>query len=245
MPSINIILTPAEFQYYPIDTNEPVIVIIDIFRATSTIVTALAHGARSVIPVQTIEEAKVFKAKGYLVAGEKNGIPVPEFDFGNSPSEFTNDKVKDKDLVITTTNGTEAIQVAQQHKGDIVIGSFLNLNAVAEYIIQQNKNVIMLCAGWKNRFNLEDFVFAGSLTYHLYNTQLFHLDSDSALLGYLTFDRSKRKLKEFLNMASHKKRLENLKLEGDIDFCLSVNKYPIVPVLTGQQIVLKKCVQAF
>lgn len=233
---INIILTPAEFQYYNITTSENIIVVIDIFRATSTIVTALANGANSVIPVAGIEEAKQYKQKNFLVAAEKNGIPIEGFDFGNSPLEFLCDKIKHKDIVITTTNGTQAIQTARNY-GEIIIGSFLNLNAVANYILQKQSDVIMLCAGWKNKFNLEDFVFAGSLTYQLYASQQFILDSDSALLGYLTFDRSRRKLKEFLNMASHKKRLENLHLEEDIDFCLTLNKYDIVPQLIEDKIV--------
>jgi 2-phosphosulfolactate phosphatase len=239
MPKINIVLTPAEFEYYNFQSNDAVIVVIDIFRATSTIVTALANGAKSIIPVSTIEEAKQYKLSGYLVAGEKNGIPVNGFDFGNSPLEFLNEKIKDKEIVITTTNGTHAIKIAQG-KGEIIIGSFLNLKSIADYVIAKNKDVIMLCAGWKNKFNLEDFVFAGSLTYQLYATHHFELDSDSALLGYLTFDRSRRKLKEFLNMASHKKRLENLNLEQDIDFCLTIDKYPVVPIFSEGKIVLPK-----
>ncbi|RME15134.1 MAG: 2-phosphosulfolactate phosphatase [Bacteroidetes bacterium] len=236
MPDINIILTPAEFEYYNITSTDNIIVVIDIFRATSTIVTALANGAASVIPVSHVNDALKYKNNNYLVAAEKNGIPIPGFDFGNSPLEFLNSAIKGKHIVITTTNGTQAIQVAK-NKGEIIIGSFLNLNAVAEYIISQNKNVIMLCAGWKNKFNLEDFVFAGSLTHYLYSTQTYTLASDSALLGYLTFDRSRRKLKEFLNMASHKKRLENLNLDADIDFCLTLNKYPIVPKLVNEKII--------
>jgi len=238
MPLINIILTPAEFEYYNISTNDNIIVVIDIFRATSTIVTALANGAKSVIPVSSIDEARRLKANGFLIAGEKNGIPIDGFNFGNSPLDFINvEKIKNKDIVITTTNGTQAIQVAK-NKGQIIIGSFLNLNAVADYVLQQNKDLVLLCAGWKNKFNLEDFVFAGSLTHYLYSTKKYELDSDSALLGYLTFDRSRRKLKEFLNMASHKKRLENLNLEADIDFCLTINKYPIVPKLVNDKIIL-------
>ncbi len=237
MPCVNIILTPAEFEFYGIHQCDNIIVIIDIFRATSTIVTALANGAASIIPVASIEEAQFYKSKNYLVAGEKNGVPVEGFDFGNSPLEFLDKSIQGKEIVITTTNGTQAIQIAK-NKGEIIIGSFLNLNAVVEYIIAQNKNVILLCAGWKNKFNLEDFVFAGSVTHFLYVQHHYALDSDSALLGYLTFDRSRRKLKEFLNMASHKKRLENLNLDSDVDFCLSLNKYAIVPKLIEDKIVV-------
>ncbi len=237
MPCVNIILTPAEFEFYGIHQPDNIIVIIDIFRATSTIVTALANGAASIIPVASIEEAQFYKSKNYLVAGEKNGVPVEGFDFGNSPLEFLDKSIQDKEIVITTTNGTQAIQIAK-NKGEIIIGSFLNLNAVVDYIIAQNKNVLLLCAGWKNKFNLEDFVFAGSVTHFLYAQYHYTLDSDSALLGYLTFDRSRRKLKEFLNMASHKKRLENLNLDSDVDFCLSLNKYAIVPKLMEDKIVV-------
>lgn len=239
MPDINIVLTPAEFDYYDFTSSDNVIVVIDIFRATSTIVAAMANGAASVIPVRSIEEAFYYKEKGFLIAGEKNGVPIPGFDFGNSPLEFLTNKIKDKDIVLTTTNGTQAIQKAK-NKGEIIIGSFLNLNSIAKYLIEKKQNVIMLCAGWKNKFNLEDFVFAGSLTHLLLSQKPseFFLDSDSALLGYLTFDRSRRKLKEFLNMASHKKRLENLNLDKDIDFCLTLNQYDVIPLFLNEKITL-------
>ncbi len=236
MPTIDIVVSPAEFPYY--ECKNHIVVVIDIFRATSSIVTAFANGAQSMIPVKSIEEAHTYKQKGYLVAGERNGIPIEGFDFGNSPLDFTKEKVLDKNIVITTTNGTQAMEMAKQKGNEVIVGSFLNINAVIKYLVQSNKNVTLFCAGWKNKFNLEDYVCAGMLAHHLYTEHHFELNSDAALLGYLVFDRSKKKLKEFLNMSSHKKRLENSDLDKDIDFCLQQSICNVVPVLKKDALVL-------
>ncbi len=137
-------------------------VIIDILRATSAICTAFENGAASIIPVATIEEARIYKSKGYLVAAERDGYVLDFADFGNSPFNFTREKVAGKTIVYSTTNGTGIINQAS-NAGNIVIGSFLNLSSLVRWISDRDKNVILFCAGWKNRFNLEDTLCAGAI----------------------------------------------------------------------------------
>src|ERR1041384_917881 len=152
----------SPFLYPVYKDDESIVVIIDILRATSAICIAFEHGAEKIIPVATIEEAKEYKAKGFLVGAERDGKSVAGFDFGNSPYDFSSEKVVGKTIILTTTNGTQAIDVA---KGayKIVVGSFLNIDALCNFLAEEKRNVLLLCSGWKNKFNLEDALFAGAV----------------------------------------------------------------------------------
>jgi 2-phosphosulfolactate phosphatase len=157
---IEVCLSPALLPYYHF--NESIVVVIDIFRATSSICYGFDNGAKQIIPVASVEECKQYKHNGNLFAAERNGEVVEGFDFGNSPFSYTREKVEGKTIVLTTTNGTHAIQqVKDSHR--VIIGSFLNKNAVCNWLKEQDQNVLLLCAGWKNKFNLEDTLFAGAV----------------------------------------------------------------------------------
>ena len=159
--------SPKQFDLYQWDFS--IVVAIDVLRATSAICTALHHGVEKIIPVSTLEEAFEYKRQGYHVGAERNGEIVEGFEFGNSPFSYMDDKYKGKTLVLTTTNGTRAINIASKtHK--VVAGSFLNLDALADWLIEQDDNVLLLCSGWKDKFNLEDTVCAGALTESLLAT---------------------------------------------------------------------------
>jgi hypothetical protein len=116
-------------------------------------VTAFQYGATAIIPVSTIKEAKAYKADGFLAGGERNGEVVDGFAFGNSPFSYMSDEIKGREIALTTTNGTRAIAIAAKQADSIAIGAFLNLSALAQWLIPQGKDVIILCAGWKDRFN--------------------------------------------------------------------------------------------
>src|SRR5690606_5589350 len=137
-------------------------VIIDIFRATSSICYGIHNGAEAIIPVSTIDECLSFKGNGSLLAAERDGAVVEGFDFGNSPFSYTAEKVEGKTVVLTTTNGTRAIQLSKDAK-QVVVGSFLNLSALCDWLIQQEDSVVLVCAGWKANFSLEDSLFAGAV----------------------------------------------------------------------------------
>lgn len=207
------------------------------FRATSAMVTAFQHGAKSFIPVSTIEEAKAYKDEGFLAGGERNGEVVDGFDFGNSPFSYQSDLINGREIALTTTNGTRAINIAEQSSEIVLIGSFLNLQALADHIQTQGKNVVIFCAGWKNRFNMEDSLFAGALTNLLLNSGKFKSDCDSANASSLVYRTGRRNLMSFLESCSHRKRLGHLNLEKDVEYCLQRDITDVIPVLMKGKLV--------
>ena len=148
--------------------------LVDILRATTTICTAVGNGVEAIIPVASHEEARQLKAEGYLVASEKDGVQLDFADFGNSAFSFTRDAIGGKTLVYCTTNGTRTLEIAKG-ASNIVIGAFINISAVTEWLAGQQKDVVILCSGWKNKFCLEDTLFAGALTERLLDTGLFQV----------------------------------------------------------------------
>ncbi len=221
-------------QSYPLFHNpESVVVVIDVLRASSAITTAFYNGVAKMIPVATVEEAKEYKENGFLVAAERNGEIVEGFDLGNSPFGYMNAKVKGKTIAITTTNGTLAISVARQaHK--VVIGSFLNLDTVVEFLKKEKRDVLFLCAGWKNKFNLEDTLFAGAVAEQLIYKYDFKSACDSTIAAMELYKLAKHDLFGFLGNSSHRNRLEKLDLERDIKYCLTPNQCPVIPVMEGK-----------
>ena len=214
-----------------------IVVVIDIFRATSAIVTAFYNGVSKMIPVATVEEAREYQSNGYLAAAERDGEVIEGFELGNSPFGYMNNKIKGKIIAISTTNGTQAIE-ASRKASKIVIGSFLNLDVLCEYLIAQKKNVILLCAGWKNRFNLEDTIFAGAVVEKLTSgANSYSLECDSAIAARHLYNLAKDNLFDFLEDSSHRKRLAKLDLERDIKYCLTPNQCPVIPVMEGKYLV--------
>jgi len=200
-----------------------------VLRATSAICTALHHGVERMIPVAGLDEARKYKDLGYLVAAERNAVKQEGFDFGNSPFHYMDEQVKGKTIVISTTNGTQAIEAAKD-ASVIAIGSFLNLSALAEWILPQERDVIILCAGWKNKFNLEDSLFAGALANKLIDSGNFSTMCDSTIAAGYLYERASDDLYGFLEYSSHRKRLKNLHLEDDIRYCLSTDIMQTIPV---------------
>jgi 2-phosphosulfolactate phosphatase len=223
--------SPHLYSIYRDDNS--IVVVIDIFRATSAICVAFHHGAAKMIPVASIAEAAEFKKQGFLAGAERDAMKVEGFDFGNSPYDYMGDHVKGKTIALTTTNGTQAIDAAKDAY-KVVIGSFLNIDALCDWLIQQDRNVTLLCSGWKNKFNLEDALFAGAVTEQLAEkSDKYKLGDGCLALKYL-FQIGKENPVKFLNYASHKERLAKLGLKRDIKFCLTLNYTDVVPVLDGR-----------
>lgn len=224
-------------QSYPLFHNpNAIVVVIDVLRATSAITTAFFHGVSKMIPVATIEEAQKYKENGFLVAAERNGELVEGFDLGNSPFGYMSAKVKGKTIAITTTNGTQAIDVAR-HSHKVIIGSFLNLDTVVAYLRKEKKDVLFLCAGWKNKFNLEDTLFAGAAAEELIYKYDFTCSCDSTIAAIELYKNAKLDIYDFLSNSSHRNRLAKLDLERDIKYCLEANQCPVLPVLEGKFLV--------
>ncbi|MBI4946347.1 MAG: 2-phosphosulfolactate phosphatase [Bacteroidetes bacterium] len=215
---------------YPVyKDNDSIVVIIDVLRATSAICVAFEYGVEKMIPVATVEEAREYKQKGFLVGAERNGLAIDGFDFGNSPFHYMGDHVKGKTIVLTTTNGTQAIEAAKgAHK--VVIGSFLNIDALCSWLLSQNKNILLLCSGWKNKFNLEDAVFAGAVTDKISHGNDNYKLGDACLALMYLYQMAKENPIKFLSHSSHKERLAALNLKEDIRYCLTPNQTKVIPI---------------
>jgi 2-phosphosulfolactate phosphatase len=232
---LEVCLSPALLPLYNVE--EYIVVIIDIFRATSSICYGIENGAEAIIPVSQVEECAAYREKGaeYLLAAERNGSVVEGFDFGNSPFSYTKEKVAGKTVVLTTTNGTHALHLSRAAK-KIVIGSFLNLTALCNWLKTQNGNILLVCAGWKNNFNLEDTMFAGAVIDQLKSNENYVLD-DSAIAANDIFELGKNDISAYLSKTSHGERLKKLGIEEDIAFCLNVDITTAIPVLDGERLV--------
>lgn len=224
--SIDVCLTPDLMHLYTV--ADRTVIVVDIFRATTCMVTALAHGVESITPFASLDDCRAMKTKGYQTAGERDGKKVDGFDHGNSPFEYMEDAMKGIRLAFTTTNGTQAIaKSAGAH--EIVIGAFVNVSAVAEHLRQSENNALIVCAGWKGKFNLEDTLFAGALLEKL--TDHFAPECDAPLAALQLYKSASGDLKSFLSNASHVKRLARLNVVKDIEFCLTPDVYNAVPIL--------------
>ncbi|MBN2861689.1 MAG: 2-phosphosulfolactate phosphatase [Bacteroidales bacterium] len=216
--------------YEPEFHADSIVVIIDILRATSAICTAFANGVKSIIPVAGVEEAKEYKKYGYPVAAERDGYILDFADFGNSPFNFTREKIEGKTIVYSTTNGTGIIKLASS-ASSIVIGSFLNISALTNWILKQEKDVVLFCAGWKNRFNLEDTVCAGAYADRLLRSLAFFTFCDSTKAALDLWSLAKNDLPSYIGKSAQRSRLRDKGLDDCIDFCLTTDFTDKIPVI--------------
>ena len=213
-----------------------IVVLVDILRASTTICTAIENGARAIIPVASIELAKQYKEQGYLVASEQDGKKLDFADFGNSAFSFTRDRVEGKTLVYCTTNGTRALDIAK-HSEQIVIGAFINISALTNWLIGEGKNVVILCSGWKRKFCLEDTVFAGALALRLIESCKFSTNCDATYAAIDLWNLAKSDILSYMNKAAHRHRLQRLGLDDIIPYSFSVDQTNVVPVFDGKEII--------
>lgn len=231
---VEVCFTPGEYDYYKDEYD--IVVVIDVLRATSAICAAFAHGVKSIIPVSTIEEAREYQQKGFLVGAERKGQIVEGFDFGNSPFSYMKDELKGQDVVLSTTNGTKALDLAKDAE-IVVVGSLLNLKFLSEWLEKQDKNILCLCSGWQDKFNLEDTICAGAICEYLLSTGKFQSDEDSSIAAKYLYLSAKDNYFGFLKSSSHRRRLKNLNLNEDIKYCLTPNQHDVIPILRNGKLV--------
>lgn len=219
-------MSPELMHLYPV--HDKTVVVVDILRATSCMVTALAHGAESITPFANLEACRAMKTRGYITSGERDGKKVDGFDKGNSPFEYMGTDIPTRKIAFTTTNGTQAIDKAKDAR-EIVIGAFLNISTVARYLLLGENNILIVCAGWKGKVNLEDTLFAGALVEKL--KDYIDPDCDAPLMAQHLYHTGKADKVAFLNNSSHVKRLSRLDIHKDISFCLTEDTYKILPRL--------------
>jgi 2-phosphosulfolactate phosphatase len=230
---IEVCLTPALLDLYSIENS--VVVVIDILRATSSITYGIDNGAEAIIPVAQVDDCLAYADMGFLLAAERNGEVVAGYDFGNSPFSYTAEKVSGKTIVLTTTNGTKAMHLAQERAYKVIVGSFLNITSVCNFLKDQDKDVLLLCAGWKDLFNLEDTLFAGAVV-NILRKNFDHFD-DASVAAEDLYLLAKDDLRGYLRKSSHSHRLEQLNIEEDVRFCLQLDICKAIPVLDGERLV--------
>ena len=222
MKTISTCLSPQLLPLHSV--TDKIAVVVDILRATSSMTTAFAYDVASITPVPTLADCRILKDKGFVTAGERGGQKVDGFDLGNSPFEFMDHQLNGKDLAFTTTNGSQAILSVIDAKV-VLLGSFLNLSATADVLKEQSESILILCAGWKGKFNIEDTIYAGALA-SLLQTD-FAFEDDATLAAVCLYQQAAADLPAYLKMGSHAQRLAGFKNHRDLEFCLQIDKYPL------------------
>lgn len=215
-------------------------VLIDVFRATSVITTALGEGVAAIKPVKALGEALHLSKSGRLIAAERQGQKVPEADLGNSPLPFLQKAYQGYKLVLTTSNGTFALQEAAEQNATIWIGSFLNADFLVQSIMNAQKDVLLLCAGRHGHLSLEDSMLAGYLLWQLW--EALTLDSDAALSLLALYQAHRSDWQEFVLTGTHGQYLKSLGKGEDMDHALSLNLYPVLPVYHQSEITLSHAI---
>ncbi len=236
-PALFTSLSPALLSLY--DITSSVVVIIDVLRATSTIATVLNNGAKEIIPVDSVNECiRIGRQIEAITAGERDGKVAEGLEHGNSPFEYPESFIGGKTLVLTTTNGTKLLHMALNNGAhEIITGSFANLDAVCNHLVQKNKPVLLACAAWKDRVNIEDTLFAGAVINKI--KEHFSINCDASQMALGLYKEAEEDLYEFMKKkeASHYKRLTSFGLEKDIRHCLTSNTANVLPLYTEGKLI--------
>lgn len=224
-PGIRVCLAPPLLR--PENLEQFTVVVIDVLRATTSMCVAFGHGLEHLVTVASIEACAAYRSQGYLVAAERDGLPIAGFDFGNSPYSFMR-PLQGQRLALTTTNGTQALEAARAARS-IVIGAFANFSVLIDHLRAQGGPILLLCSGWKNAPNLEDSLLAGAIC-HALEPQL-PLADDAAAISLALYRHATLRFREFLRRSSHFQRLIDLGLQKDVKYCLRQNTQPVLPVL--------------
>jgi 2-phosphosulfolactate phosphatase len=234
MPKLEVCLSPALLHLY--DFSNSIVVVIDVFRATSTIASALYNGAKEIVPMDDVQ--KCIEAGNLLpnsiTAGERDGQVAPGLQHGNSPLEYSADFIANKTLLLTTTNGTRLLYQTKNSK-QIITGSFVNLSAVCDYLLAQNADVLLACASWKDRYNLEDHLFAGAVVEKIGSH--FDINCDSARAGKHLYNAAKNNIYEFIKDSSHFKRLSAFGLYADMEYCCQIDACNVLPIFVNDTLI--------
>jgi 2-phosphosulfolactate phosphatase len=229
-------------QLTPQEVQGRVVAMIDVLRASTTIATALARGARAVIPFESSEEAitrsKQLERGAFRLAGERRMLKMEGFDLGNSPLEYTAEAVEGKTVLLATTNGTRAL-LALQGARDVVVASYVNLTGVSTMLraaLRGGTDITLLCAGQDRQFSLEDAACAGRYVYHV-SKRLAEAELNDAALAATMIDRKYGdNLMRLFNTAAHGRALAAAGFEEDLTACAVVDSLPVIPIYHDRQI---------
>ena len=230
--SIDVFSSSKSFQEE--DLRNKTAVIVDVLRATSTITTAIANGAKGVVPVEDMGDASKIAqnldSAGYLLCGEKNGVKIEGYQLGNSPLEYKRDIVENKTLILNTTNGTEAISRSSL-ADNIIIASFLNLKHIVDLLRSQGNEVVIVCAGWRGRLCLEDSLCAGQIVHELFGGSLPNDARDGAKVAFGLYEKYGDDLEGVIGKSNHAVRLKEIIGNEDVAYCCKINSCKVVPAM--------------
>lgn len=232
---MKITMIPASKYIFEEDIKGKQVVIIDVLRATSVITTAFANGAKEVVAVREIDEALALREEGCIMGGERKALKIEGFDLSNSPLEYTKETIGGRRIIMTTTNGTNAISRSISAE-KIMIGCMLNGRAVARHIAETGKDTVIACAGTKGQFSIDDFVCAGKILYDLMEICDVDLD-DMCSAAFMAYKEHKQNLLEYVKHAAHYKYMLSIGLQDDIDYCFREDETEIVPMYKDGRIV--------
>lgn len=232
--SLEVCLSPVLFPFRKA-RNGALVAVVDILRATTSMVTAFDFGVEHLIPLSGTGEARQFKNRGFLVAAEQDGLKPDFADFGNGAFAFMTPQIKGKTIGYSTTNGTKAIKAAMDGNNTIVIGAFINFDSLIKKIQNSKQDVVVLCSGWKNDFCMEDTAFAGALAEVLLSDGTFIPSGDAVMMSVDMWKQAKDNLTAFLNRTSHMQRLKMLGQDDVLDYTISFNKVGALPVYDTQK----------
>lgn len=225
---IDVILTAADIQSEKI--KDKIVVIIDVLRATSVMITALANGAKAVYPYKDIESVleNSKKSKSFVLGGERKGLKIEGFDFGNSPLEYTKEAVAGKDMFMTTSNGTRAIENSANGSKKLFIAAFLNVESVAKKILEENNDTVIICSGTDNNFSLDDALCAGEIIKRAKEKNKdIHLTDISLAMKRLA--ETSLGIEKTLEGSKHFEYLKTIGFYGDMNHCFTMDMFDIVP----------------
>jgi len=235
---VSVTYGPAEFESR--DVSGAAVVVIDCFRASTSIATALSAGASAIYPFLSIEDAFGMRSRtaGALLAGERHGVKVDGFDLGNSPREFTVAAVAGRPVVMTTTNGTRLLSAAS-HAGRILVGAFVNLSATSEALSDSTSDVVLATAGTEGRFSIEDAICAGLIAARLRETSAAELD-DSAVFAAELAGSSWQRLCELALSGRGAANVRAAGLADDLQTCLVIDSIPVVAAVHNDPLRIEK-----
>lgn len=231
MRKIEVCLSPELIHQFELEGK--LVVVADIFRATSCMVAGIGSGVQSIYPTEKVEECFELGRQGMITAGERGGQKVDGFEIGNSPFEYMQDKYKGARIAVTTTNGTQAIHRSIGAE-EILIGAFINLTALINYLKTKESDIIVHCAGWKGTVNIEDTLFAGAVIERMKGSAA--ADGDPAIMAKELYLTHKNDLVSFGKASSHAKRLERFGITKDLEYCMTQDLFDVVPVFRDGEI---------
>jgi len=236
---IDLFLSRAEIQQNLL--KDRLVVIIDVLRASTSMITALANGCRGIIPVSETNQAKKlaqnFPPESILLCGERNEVLIPGFDLSNSPLEYTVDKVNGKKIIFTSSNGSKLFDYVQSAQKTIVAG-FVNISTVSKFIIESKLDAAILCAGKNGQFGLEDVVCGGMIVDKMVDlkTDISNLN-DGAIAALAMYRSFAENITGMMYQASHGKRLIEIGQEVDLITCGKIDSIEMIPILNGNELV--------